>query len=385
MLKNLGLIPVTGVTATNTSTDSGMVDRILNSSSVKQYAQELYAGLPVIDPALTDVTKGNSVTQTKGGKIVMRPSSLDSACPWQYAQAAILRKFSKPSGASQIGTTYHYAMELGATSMMQGVAPNANDLKEIGVMNWRKALDTMELHLAPKDSFAKMELDLLQGVDSYTPTFPRFNIIGAEMRFEAGLVKPSSVYSVLSGSMDRLDIVNSPYGKVVQIVDYKFTSKKSTTPKYAMQAGTYKLGVDATIVPQLQAQGIDVVSGGTTTALHNAVRGKQLKGSYKNVEQHIVHPDWDNAVHMAIHQRQNSLIDMGEMWHFLVNEMGVDPADAVTIVYPTTSPNQSYLCNELWCGYWHECPRNSMEAIPSVDLVSMLRGVKEKQHFGGVV
>ncbi len=331
------------------------------------------ANLPILDPAFSNDGASNSVTKKVDGKFVLRPSSLNVHCYFSYAQNAILGKKSKPSGASAGGTAYHYALELAYQyKINQQTNPNIRDIQEIGVTNWKKAMEVDELHYSSKDSPAKMTDDIANGIIAYESTMKATIPLATETRFSIALPKPSNVYSQVSGSVDLLAVdMHTPQLGGTQvglsIIDHKFTSKKSTEPKYRMQAKIYQL--------MAQANGKNVVS----TRLHNMVRSQQLKTKTTPTQLQVVNPIDDQATTNLVMSRVNSLINMGEMYHFLVS-MGISPDDAVAVAYPTTTPEVSFLCQELWCGWYHQCPINNPSSNPSFDLVSMLQQFKEKTN-----
>lgn len=345
--------------------------------------EQTYAGKPVIDESLVDPTKGNSVTKQYDGKYVLRPSSLNIHCPYQYAQNALLGKKSKPSGASAGGTAYHYALELGYQhKIITGNNPSANDIVEIGVENWKKASNSLELHYSSRDNPEKMTDDIAKGLETYYPVIPRTTPLAVETRWSVALPKPSSVYSMISGSVDLLTLVTTVkpnFGgggvseQTVEIVDHKFTSKKATSPKYKLQAGLYEImgNANLSITPGLEHLKV----GGTV--LHNMVRSERLKTKQNPPRLELVRPDRGEAVVNNIASRVNELIDRAEMFHFMKTEMHIDPEDAVKVLYPTTTPEVSFLCSELWCGFWHECPMNNPQQIPKINLVDMLKAYKD--------
>ena len=332
-----------------------------------------FAGMPLIDVSLTDPTQGNSVTKQVDGKYVLRPSSLNISCPFSYAQNALLGKKSKPSGASAGGTAYHYALELGYKhKIATHTNPNMEDLVTIGVMNWREVQKVEPLHFAPNDDANRMEQNIIEGLRAYKPAMESIKPIATETRFTVALPKESSVYSVISGSVDLLAEAPAPLcitlsTPSVEIRDHKFTSKKSTEPKYKLQAGLYRL------------MGITNGYNVTDTVLDNMVRGKQLKTKYVPTSLEIVRPLWNDWVKGNIQARTNELIDRAEMWDFLKTDMGVDPEDAIKIVYPTTTPEVSYLCNELWCGWWDECPMNNPNMLPKVNMIDIIKQYRSKR------
>ena len=330
--------------------------------------------MPLIDPALTDPTKGNGVTKRVGGKLVMRPSSLNSACPYAYAQNAILGKKSKPSGASQGGTSYHYAVELGYNVKMktQGGLLTPDDLVSIGVQNWKYAVEHQEMHYANGDSADKMTDDLSKGLKAYAPTMQIVQPVATEIRWSVALPKPSSIYSVMSGSIDLLARPSSPTigsnVNDVEIVDHKFTSKASTEPKYRLQAGAYRI-MGASQINEDGTPKYNV----TGSVLHNMVRGKQLKTKYNPPRLTLVRPTWDFPTQHLVFAKMNELIDRAEMVHHLTTEYSIDPEDAVKVMYPTTTPENNYLCSELWCGFWSICPANNPDKMTKFSLVDILK------------
>jgi len=347
---------------------------------------QIYAGKSVIDESLLDPTKGNGVTKVVDGKYVLRPSSLNIHCPYQYAQNALLGKKSKPSGASAGGTAYHYALELGyQEKILTGQNPSVEDIVAIGVANWDKVQQVEELHYSTKDSPAKMTDDIANGLRAYHPAIARTTPIATEIRWSVALPKPSSVYSMISGSVDLLALSstvkpNLGGGSVseqgVEIIDHKFTSKKSTSPKYKLQAGLYEIMGNANLPITKGLEHLQV-SG---TVLHNMVRSEKLKTKNNPTRLELVRPERGAAVVQNIASRVTELLDRAEMFHFMKTDLHIDPEDAVKILYPTTTPEVSFLCNELWCGFWDICPMNNSQAIPKINLVDILKQFKEKTH-----
>ena len=327
---------------------------------------------PLIDPSLTNENEGNSVTKRVNGKLVLRPSSINIHCPYSYAQNAILGKKSKPSGASQGGTAYHYAVELSYEHKIKFGKPlPTNDMVEIGVTNWEYATQVQEMKYAEGDSPERMKDNIAEGLKNYAPTMEVVKPIATEIRLNMALPKESNVYSIVSGSIDLLAEINNPLAGMqtgYRIIDHKFTSKKATEPKYRMQAGLYKM--------MANANGYNVKD----TVLHNMVRGKQLKTKRVPTSLEVVHPTDNYETQVLVWTRINELIDRAELYHFLTTEMNIDPEDAVKVVYPTTTPEVSYLCNELWCGWWHSCYINNMANMPKVNLVEMLREYKKRKE-----
>ena len=335
-----------------------------------------FAGKPIIDESLTDDTKGNGVTMKVDGKVVLRPSSLNIHCPFSYAQSAILGKISKPSGASAGGTAYHYALELAYShKIATGTNPTVNDITQIGVANWEYAKEHNEYHYSKKDSASKMKDDIAVGLSAYVNnTLPKVVPVATEIRWSMGLPKPSSVYSQISGSIDLLTSVLTTKPKLgggvehvqgIEVVDHKFTSKKSTEAKYRLQAGVYAM--------MGQANGHNVVG----SVLHNMVRSEQLKTKTNPTQLQLVRPTYNTtSTTNGIIGRATELIDRAEVHHFLTTEKGIDPEDSVKVLYATTTPEVSFLCQELWCGWWHECPMNNPANLPKIDLITMLKAMK---------
>ena len=328
------------------------------------------AGKPIIDPALTSDEASNSVTKRVGGKLVLRPSSIASHCPYSYAQNAILGLKSKPSGASAGGTAYHYALELAYDHKIQtGALPPVADIIEIGRENWRAVQTVEELHYSSKDSPDKMTDDLANGLASYYPTMNHIIPVATETRLRVALPKPSSVYSEISGSIDLLAKGNIVRPKIgggtetidgVDIIDHKFTTKKSTTAKYRLQAGMYRVMVESN----------GMVATGSV--LHNMIRSEVLKTKSNPTRLELVRPDWNEATKQVLRSKLTELIDRAELVTFLTHDLSVDPADAVKVVYPTTTPEASFLCNELWCGYFWECPINNQASMPKLNLLDLI-------------
>ena len=346
---------------------------------------QMYAGKSVIDSSLLNPNEGNSVTKKIDGKYVLRPSSLNIHCPYSYAQSALLGKKSKPSGASAVGTAYHYALELAYEHKIQtGENPNPNDIVEIGVANWAKVQEVEDLHYSVNDSPAKSTDDIANGLKTYMPTISKVNPIATEIRWSVALPKPSSIYSQISGSVDLIalstqvmpNIGGDLAKKGIEIIDHKFTSAKSTSPKYKLQAGMYEIMGNANLPFMQGYEGLEV-SG---TVLHNMVRSKVLKTKTNPTQLHLVRPARGEAITNTIASRVTELIDRAEMFHFMKTELRVDPEDAVKVLYPTTTPEVSFLCQELWCGWYHQCPINNPQEIPKLDLISMFKQFKEKTN-----
>ena len=359
----------------------------IGSQSIEQPIQEVapsgallqageYMGMPLIDPALTNENEGNNVTKTIGGKAVMRPSSLNVHCWYSYAQNAILGKKNKPGSASQLGTTYHYSMELGVKGFLAtSNLPKTEDLVEIAVVNWATAVGKGDIEFQDTDDLPKMQKDLITGVRSYRLEDMRA-AKAAEIRLNMPLPKASNVYAQLSGSVDRLDLV----GNRVTIVDYKLTGKKVTANKYRMQAGLY--GIMAQNDVDLKATlGIDHIES-VEAMLHNAVRGRNLKTrGYVPTEQHKVLANFDQSTQNSIVSRVHEIIDKGELYHVITTELGLDPETAVKMVYPTTTPEVDYLCSDKWCGWYGICPMTNPEQLPQVDIVQAFKDLKEAVHY----
>jgi len=315
---------------------------------------------PIIDPALSNENEGNNVTKKIDGKIVMRPSSLDIGCWYKYAQNAILGKKSKPSGASQLGTSYHYAIELAySEKLLTHQTPDMSVIKDIAVVNWDMAVDKLDLSFNSKgDSKEKARDDIANAVNTYAKVIPQVIPIATEQRFTVGLPKPSSVYSALSGS---IDLLADNRLSTIKVVDHKLTSAKKTSNAYRMQTGTYEL--------MGKALGYNI----TATELHNAVRSKELKTKITPVTQHIINPTRDKATFNIIQARMYELINKAEVYTMLVTEKSIEPNVAVSLLYPTTSHEQHYLCSEDWCGFYYECPINNPSMFSNFSLLDMVK------------
>ncbi len=323
---------------------------------------ELYLGTgkPLLDPALTNENEGNNVTKRIGGKIVMRPSSLDIGCHFKYAQTTLLGKKSKPAGASQLGTSYHYALELGFTHKLATQQnPNMNDLRDIGVMNWDSACNTMDLPFHSRgDSKEKARDDIANAIQTYGAMIPQVTPVAIETRFTVGLPKPSNIYSALSGSIDLL--AEHQLG-TVKIVDHKLTSAKKSPATYRMQTGLYET-MGKTLGYQV-----------AQTELHNAVRSKVNKTSTTPVKQHIINPTRDKPTYNIIEARITELVNRGELFHYLTTEKHIDPEMAVSLIYPTTSHEQHYLCSPEWCSFYSECSINNPSKFSNFSILDLMK------------
>jgi len=313
----------------------------------------------------------NNVAHRVEGKKVLRPSSIDPHCPFQWAAQFYGLYESKSRPANTIGTAFHAAAEafdlLRMVSGSEHLPNNGHLLKEIAE---KKIQDTEQKYREKwgsdmwkdnEDSYSRYDSKqrLFDDLEYAIDKLPEFIgsepvAIATETRFTAHIAN-HPVFNAISGSIDRL--TPSQDGGVV-VDDYKFV-KSYTQDKlktYAVQQSIYGW----------MAQGAGLkLSGNRLLAVNRQATKIAYKEKVNKAGQvyditenkplflkEMLQPNYQRAV-----SKVQLLLNLTKLTDYYIKG-GLSTYDAISAVFPTAGTGD-FLCDEKWCDMWHRCPINT--------------------------
>lgn len=252
---------------------------------------------------------------------VLRPSSISGfiRCPYQWYLTMLKGRRQRPAAASSAGTSVHAGAEHGyKQKIVLGELAKKSECIDIAVSIWDDINKESELEYNEGESREKYTDDIVEGMDAYYDivmcvTDP----IAVERRYTIELDHPH--FQALSGT---LDVVLDD-----AIADIKFTKRASTIMHYTLQQSTYALLREANGEPINHLY------------IHNVVRPQAKKGAQ------ILVGELPKQIDYAKFWIDQILKTTAEY------ERTQDP-----LLFRGCSPDNNYLCNSQWCGFWHECP-----------------------------
>ena len=310
----------------------------------------------------------NSIAHRIEGRKVLRPSSIDTHCPYQWAMQTFGFYESKPKPANTIGTAYHAAAEAFDTYriLTNGQEqPPVNFLKEVAEQKVRmqESYYTQkfggDLWKDNEDGYSKYDSRerLFSDLEYAVEKIPEFIgsepvPLAAETRFTAYIDHP--IFAAVSGSVDRL--TPTPDGGVV-IDDYKFvksyTQEKLKT--YAVQQSIYGW--------LAKGAGLEV-KGNRLLAVDRQATKKKFtvkKAAGQIYDKKEVVPRFLKETLQPNYKRAWSkivyLLNSTKLVDYYVKN-GVPLKEAIGIVFPTTGTGD-FLCDKKWCDVWDVCPINT--------------------------
>ncbi len=252
---------------------------------------------------------------------VLRPSSISSfiRCPYQWYLTMLKGRRQKPAAASTAGTSVHAGAEHGyRQKIVLGELAKKSECIDIAVSIWDDVNTDNDLEYRDGESKDKYTDDIVEGMDAYYDivmcvTDP----VAVEKRYTVELEHP--IFQAVSGT---LDIVLED-----GICDIKFTKRASTIMHYTLQQSTYAL---------LREANGDTVNN---LYIHNIVRPQAKKGAQILVGE------------------LPKQIDYAKFWiDQILDTTAQYSKTGDPLLFRGCSPDNNYLCNSQWCGFWNECP-----------------------------
>lgn len=253
---------------------------------------------------------------------VLRPSGISGfiRCPYQWYLTTLLGRRQKPAAATSAGTSVHAGAEYGYRQKIAlGTLPKKSEIIDVAISTWddlNNGVDPLEFN--DGESRDKYTDDIAEGLETYydivmTVTDP----IAVERRYTVELDHPH--FQAVSGT---LDIVLED-----GIVDLKFTKRASTIMHYTLQQSTYAM---------LREENNEVVNN---LYIHNIVRPQAKKGAQVLVGELPKQTDY-------------AKFWIGQILDTVAEYKATDNP----LLFRGCSPDNNYLCNSQWCGFWNECP-----------------------------
>ncbi len=275
------------------------------------------------------------------GKLVLRPSSLDSyiRCPYSFYKQQILGEYGRPNSASQVGTALHFVMEEAIGAKLEGKELSVDDMQRVGVKAWRSYNEKSEVVFHGEQTYQSMANDLYAGVLGLAEALTCVDAVGSESRHSAK-IDGHPLFSAMSGSLD----VEIPDG----VVDLKFTGKKKSNPKdYLLQQSSYAM------LRELNGHNTDRLQILNVVRPTKAAKAKADKDGIELVANwHIL----EMSPNIPYVQHWVDII-LNKTEAYAKFEGTVDEKqDFAELLFQGTSPSNSFLCNNTWCSHYTTCP-----------------------------
>ena len=320
----------------------------------------------ISEPILDYTHSNNNAGGKYDGKLVLRPSSLESyiRCPYSFYKQQILGEYGPPSGASQVGTALHAVMEDAILHQLEtGEKMELDEMQRRGVKHWRELNDKADIIMHGEQTYQTMADDLYAGVIALSEALDCMEATAAEGRYSAK-IEGHPMFSAISGSLD--------VETGVDVVDLKFTGKKKSKPDdYILQQSTYVWLKRINGIPAEKFTILNIV---------RPTKAKKLKDEQKGIETvadwHFLEgkPNVDYVQHWVniilnktdkFAKYRDSCGDLVASGDMTAEEAKQAVEDFAALEFQGTSPSNSFLCNNTWCSHWKTCPH--VKAIRDAD------------------
>lgn len=291
---------------------------------------------------ITDYTHGDNGAGGKyRGKLVLRPSSIDSfiRCQYSFYKQQLLGEYGAPNSASQVGTALHQVMEDTILAKLDGNPLSLDDMQRAGVKAWRHYNEKAEIVYHGEQTYQSMADDLYAGVLGLEQALTCISASAAEGRYSVE-VPNHPIFGAMSGSLDVEEGAN--------VVDLKFTGKKKSKPDdYILQQSTYVWLKQINGIPAEKFSILNIVRPTKAAKAKAEKDGTELVANW-----HIMEgaPNVPYVQHWV-----NIILNKTEQY---ANFDGTDEerADFAELLFQGTSPSNSFLCNNTWCSHYQTCP-----------------------------
>lgn len=296
------------------------------------------------------------------GKLVLRPSSIDSfiRCPYAFYKQQILGEYGAPNAASQVGTALHFVMEEAIGARLKGEELSLEDMQRVGVKAWREYNEKAEITFHGEQDYSSMADDLMAGCIGLQEALTCVDAVGSESRHSAE-IDGHPLFSAMSGSLD----VEIPNG----VVDLKFTGKKKSSPQdYILQQSSYAM------LRELNGYPTDVLQILNVVRPTKAAKAKAIKnGEILVANWHIM--DMKPNIPYVEHWVDVILNKTEAYSDYKDTHSEQETQDFAELLFQGTSPSNSFLCNNTWCSHYQTCPH--VEALRDTEKF------EEVEMFGG--
>jgi len=309
-----------------------------------------------------------------GGKLVLRPSSIDSyiRCPYSFYKQQILGEYGAPNSASQVGTALHFVMEEAIGAKLNGEELSVDDMQRVGVKAWREYNKKAEIQYHGDQTYQSMADDLYAGVLGLSEALDCVDAVGSESRHSVTIDGDHPLFGAMSGSLD----VEIPDG----VVDLKFTGKKKSKPDdYVLQQSSYAMLREYNGLTTDKLQILNVVRPTKAAKAKADKSGEELVAQWHIMEMKPNIPYVEHWVNIILNKTEqyatyckltdHSPDDISE------EDKDKQKADFAELLFQGTSPSNSFLCNNTWCSHYTTCPH--VEALRDAEKFD------EVELFGG--
>ena len=285
------------------------------------------------------------------GKLVLRPSSIDSfiRCNYAFYKQQLEGQYGKPNAASQVGTALHAVMEDTILARLSGEILSTDEMLKRGDQHWKDLNDKADIVYHGETDFDTMATDLHAGVLALNEALECIEPTAAEGRYSVA-VKDHPMFSAMSGSLD-VEVDNN-------VVDLKFTGRKKTNPQdYVLQQSIYVWLKQLNGIP---AEKFDILNIVRPTKTAKAKYGDELVADWHFLEGKANIPYVQHWVDVILDRTA---------------EYAKDPTpENAERLFQGTSPSNSYLCTPQWCSHWDTCPHvEALREAEQFDIVEMLK------------
>lgn len=308
----------------------------------------------LVEP-ITDYEHNNNGAGGKyNGKLVLRPSSIDSfiRCPYSFYKQQLLGEYGAPNSASQVGTALHQVMEDTILAKLDGKPLSVDDMQRQGLKAWRAYNEKADIQYHGDQTYQSMADDLYAGVLGLEQALSCIGATAAEGRYSVKIPE-HPIFGAMSGSLD--------VEEGADVVDLKFTGKKKSKPDdYILQQSTYVWLKQINGIPAKAFSILNIVRP------TKARKAKHEKDTASGKETGELVADWhimEGEPNVPYVQHWvNIILNKTEQY---ANCPDDEKEELAELLFQGTSPSNSFLCNNTWCSHYQSCPH--VEALRDAD------------------